>query len=83
MELLLDTDRTILITGGAGFIGINASEWFMNEGYDVIIFDNLSRETHKLIRGDRKFKEKYFLYYENPKAKTESEKKTAYDYYKF
>ena len=46
-------------------------------------FDNLSRETHKLIRGDRKFKEKYFLYYENPKAKTESEKKPAYDYYKF
>ena len=43
-------------------------------------FDNLSRETHKLIRGDRKFKEKYFLYYENPKAKTESEKKPAYDY---
>ena len=46
-------------------------------------FDNLSRETHKLIKGDRKFKEKYFLYYENPKAKTESEKKPVYDYYKF
>ena len=38
-------NKRIIITGGAGFIGINASERFMNEGYDVIIFDNLSREN--------------------------------------
>jgi len=34
----------ILITGGAGFIGTNAASRFMNDGYDVIIFDNLSRK---------------------------------------
>ena len=44
-------NKRIIITGGAGFIGINASERFMNEGYDVIIFDNLSREgTEKNLK---------------------------------
>lgn len=35
--------KTILITGGAGFIGSNASEYYLNKGDDVIILDNLSR----------------------------------------
>ncbi len=35
--------KTILITGGAGFIGINAADYFLNKGARVILFDNLSR----------------------------------------
>lgn len=35
--------NTILITGGAGFIGINSAERFIHDGWHVIIFDNLSR----------------------------------------
>ena len=31
------------ITGGAGFIGCNSAEYFLNQGHDVIVFDNLSR----------------------------------------
>jgi CDP-paratose 2-epimerase len=34
---------TILITGGAGFIGSNLAHHFLNKGEEVIIFDNLSR----------------------------------------
>lgn len=34
----------ILITGGAGFIGINAAFYFLNKGYKVIIYDNFSRQ---------------------------------------
>lgn len=34
----------LLITGGAGFIGINAALHFLNKGDDVIIFDNFSRK---------------------------------------
>lgn len=33
----------ILITGGAGFIGTNLANHFLNQGHKVIIYDNLSR----------------------------------------
>jgi len=33
----------ILITGGAGFTGINAAERYLGMGREVVIFDNLSR----------------------------------------
>jgi CDP-paratose 2-epimerase len=34
----------ILITGGAGFIGVNSAHYFGKKGHRVVIFDNLSRE---------------------------------------
>jgi CDP-paratose 2-epimerase len=34
----------ILITGGAGFIGVNSAHHFAKKGHRVVIFDNLSRE---------------------------------------
>ncbi|MEM3370393.1 MAG: GDP-mannose 4,6-dehydratase [Candidatus Woesearchaeota archaeon] len=37
----------ILITGGAGFIGSNTAEYFINKGYDVTVLDNLSRKGSK------------------------------------
>jgi CDP-paratose 2-epimerase len=35
--------QRILITGGAGFIGVNLANRLLNEGHEVTIFDNLSR----------------------------------------
>ena len=55
---------TILITGGAGFIGANLCEYFLSKEYNVICFDNfatghrynieafLGNENFKLIEGD-------------------------------
>lgn len=40
--------RTVVITGGAGFIGVNAAEAFIGEGWHVIVFDNLSRKGSDL-----------------------------------
>lgn len=55
---------TILITGGAGFIGTNLCEYFLSKGYSVICLDNfstghrynitdfLNNENFRLIEGD-------------------------------
>ena len=32
-----------MITGGAGFIGVNAAHYFSNNGWEVVVVDNLSR----------------------------------------
>lgn len=59
-----ETASTILITGGAGFIGSNLCEYFLSKGHQVICFDNfatghrhniqefLSNPNFKLIEGD-------------------------------
>ncbi|MBF4485986.1 SDR family oxidoreductase [Flavobacterium sp. CSZ] len=58
------TQYTILITGGAGFIGSNLSEYFLGLGHKVVCLDNFSTGHHhnlkdfidnpnyKLIEGD-------------------------------
>lgn len=58
------TQNTVLITGGAGFIGSNLSEHFLGLGYKVICLDNFStghrhnlkdfieNPNFKLIEGD-------------------------------
>jgi CDP-paratose 2-epimerase len=35
--------KSILITGGAGFIGVNSASHFAAKGWNVVILDNLSR----------------------------------------
>ena len=56
--------ETILITGGAGFIGTNLCEYFLSKDYKVVCLDNfatghrhniegfLNNENFKLIEGD-------------------------------
>lgn len=41
--------QTILITGGAGFIGSNLCEHFLNKGYNVFCLDNFATGHHKNI----------------------------------
>ena len=44
-----ENKSTILITGGAGFIGSNLCEYFINKGYKVICLDNFaSGHKHNL-----------------------------------
>ena len=38
----------IFITGGAGFIGSNSADHFLNQGHQVTIYDNLSRPGAQL-----------------------------------
>ena len=61
---MINDKTTILITGGAGFIGSNLCEYFLLKGYFVVCLDNFStghrhaiadflgNENFKLIDGD-------------------------------
>jgi UDP-N-acetylglucosamine 4-epimerase len=42
-------DKTILVTGGAGFIGSNLCEYFLESGNEVVCLDNLSTGNQENI----------------------------------
>lgn len=46
--------RTILVTGGTGFIGSHTSVELINAGYDVVIIDNLSNSNADVVDGIEK-----------------------------
>ncbi|RHJ84845.1 SDR family oxidoreductase [Parabacteroides sp. AM08-6] len=52
----MEKGATILITGGAGFIGSNLCEYFLNEGHQVICLDNFATGKPDNIR----------MYFDNP-----------------
>ena len=39
----LDTDRPVLVTGGAGFIGCNLVDRLCRDGHRVVVYDSLAR----------------------------------------
>ena len=45
--------KNILITGGAGFIGSNLSEYLLKKGFNVIVIDDLSTGKIKNISNNR------------------------------
>lgn len=40
------SNKKILITGGAGFIGSNLSLFLLEKGYEITVLDNLSEQIH-------------------------------------
>ena len=58
--------KTIFITGGAGFIGSSAAEFFAKKRWNVYILDNLSRKGASInlnrIRNKIRKLYPYFLY---------------------
>lgn len=44
------TNKKVLITGGAGFIGSNLCEYFLQKGYFVVCMDNLSTGSLRNIK---------------------------------
>ena len=47
--------KTILVTGGAGYIGSHAVRRLLEKGYNVVILDNLSRGNDKSVPKDTPF----------------------------
>ena len=53
---------SILVTGGAGFIGSHTCVELLNAGYDVVVVDNLYNASKKALdRGADYRKEGYVL----------------------
>ncbi|MGE8331078.1 MAG: NAD-dependent epimerase/dehydratase family protein, partial [Paraburkholderia nemoris] len=46
----MDLKGTILVTGGAGFIGSHTCVELLNGGYDVVVVDNLVNSNRESLK---------------------------------
>jgi UDP-arabinose 4-epimerase len=42
--------KTVFVTGGAGYVGSHCCKAFANAGWNVVVFDNLSRGWREMVR---------------------------------
>lgn len=47
----MDSKKTVLISGGAGYIGSHTAVELINAGYDVVIIDNLTNSERDSVAG--------------------------------
>lgn len=50
----MNSNKTVLISGGAGYIGSHTAVELINAGYDVVIIDNLSNSEKDAVEGVKK-----------------------------
>lgn len=55
---------TILVTGGAGYIGSHACVELLDAGYDLIVFDNFSNSKPEVIQKIKQITHKDFKFYQ-------------------
>ena len=55
---------SILVTGGAGYIGSHTSVLLLEAGYDIIVLDNLSNSCEESLNRVKKITGKDFKFYE-------------------
>lgn len=50
----MDSRKTVLVSGGAGYIGTHTAAELIGAGYDAVIIDNLSNSEKEAVEGVRK-----------------------------
>ena len=56
--------RTILVAGGAGYIGSHTCVELLQAGYDVVVVDNLSNSSQESLNRVEKITGKSVKFYE-------------------
>ena len=54
--------NTIIVTGGLGYIGSHTVVELLQEGYEVVVIDNLSNSSEDVIDGIRAITKKVFTF---------------------
>ncbi|MBQ9782368.1 MAG: UDP-glucose 4-epimerase GalE [Clostridia bacterium] len=57
--------KTILVTGGAGYIGSHTTIELIKAGYDVVIVDNLNNSKYEAVKRVEKIVDRKITFYEN------------------
>lgn len=55
--------KKILVTGGAGYIGSHTCVELLNDGYDVVVVDNLSNSCEESVKRVEKITGKSVKFY--------------------
>lgn len=78
----MDSKKTVLVSGGAGYIGSHTAVELINAGYDVVIIDNLTNSEHDSVAGVEKITGKK-IFFEVVDTCDKAQLKTMFDTYTF
>lgn len=79
----MSAEKTVLISGGAGYIGSHTAVELINAGYDVVIIDNLSNSDKDSIEGVKKITGRSDIAFEVIDTCDEKALRDIFDRYEF